>query len=316
MTEIWPSGNYPRPDGAADANRSGYINVGFQYHTFDFLPHAILKKDVRYLEASFLVAEYALARQLSDGGFQYGESNGTLKTGSVESPAAAASSATLFFYDLGHSLLVLRDDSWFTTSDECARYRVRLEAIRKRVGKSLDWLYGKRALLATDKAASNRTLAHALAFYFMGRALGHSDAQLAGRQIFQHALGNMTADGVFPEGGGFDSSYQAVNVLECAWMYHNLDPSDSELRKSIWTAMQRGVERENASILPTGEVATVGNSRISAKGERYFGHQKSINSKQILAALGYYAEMAGESAARDRVHRLVSFYFPAYASQV
>ncbi|MBC5799366.1 MAG: hypothetical protein GIW94_05255 [Candidatus Eremiobacteraeota bacterium] len=308
MSTIWPRGLLPDADGAMESNKTGYINVLFQYHTFGLLPLALLHKNIRYTDAMLRTAEYAFRHQRPDGSFDYSESNGTFTTKNKAGPLSAASSATFFLSDLGHTLLLLPQDPWFARSPECAGFRARLEKIRSKVGISLQWLLTQRAILAMDRAASNRTIAHALAYYFPGRAVGNADAMAAGRSIFRSALDAVTPDGVFIEAGGFDSSYQAFNVLQCEWMYLNLAPADADLRESTWSVIRRGIGRERPSVTSSGEISTAGNTRIREHDPAYGGHH--VNAKQILLALGYYGVMASDPAVMAETRRIFSFYYP------
>jgi hypothetical protein len=291
-------------------NKSGYIQIAFQNQTFALLPYAVGLKSTRFLDALVRDAEYTFAHQHSDGRFDYSESNGTVTTGSVQGPLSEASSATTFFSDFGHSLLVLAKDPWFRDSAECAPFRSRLALLRDKSDASLTWLLAQRDLLRTDNSASNRTITHALSYYFMGRALERRDAMNTGREIFREAIAAQTPDGVFLESHGFDSSYQAVNVLFCEFMYLNLASRDGDLAQPTWDAIRRGVARELPSVEPSGEVSTAGNTRVRANGEVYVGHVKGVNSKQVLAALGYYAVMAGDADALATTRRVYHFYYP------
>ncbi len=306
MIQAWSGGVFPNAEGATDHNKSEYLEVGFQYHTFNLLSAALLNSDVRSLDAALRVAEYAMSHQLSDGSFEFDTPNASAN--------ARPSSATLFFYDFGHSLLLLSKTPWFTTSEACAPYRARIETLRTKLGPSLTWLMTQQDILASDHAASNRTLAHGLAFYFVGRALKRPDAVAVGRQIIVPALDAVRPDGTFPEAGGFDSSYQATNLLECAWLYFYLDPSDDALGDRVWATLKNGYAREASSVLPTGEISTAGNSRVRAtNGEVYMGHVKSANWKQVALALAYYAGMADDSGARNLAEGVLTFYFPPKA---
>jgi hypothetical protein len=307
MLTIWPRGLLPDAQGALESNKSGYKNVLFQYHTFGLLPLALIGKNTKYVEAMLKVAEYAFAHQNSDGSFNYASGDGTLPSGSAMT-LSAASAATFFFSDLGHTLLLLPQDPWFTTSAVCAPYRARVAAIRSKVGVSLDWLMTQRSVLATDRAAANRTLAHALAFYLTGRAVGNGAAMAAGRDIFRAGLDKVTSDGVFLESGGFDSSYQAFNVLECEWMYLNLDPSDDALRAPTWSAISRGIARERSAVQSNGRIDTTNNTRIRENDAAYGNHH--VNNKQILLALGYYGVMAGDAGVLAETRSVFGFYYP------
>jgi hypothetical protein len=58
-------------------------------------------------------------------------------------------------------------------------------------------------------------------------------------------------------------------------------------------------------------VSTVGNTRISPSGEFILGHRKTVNAKQIMAGLGYYAVMAGDPNAMAIARRVYHFYYPS-----
>jgi hypothetical protein len=150
-----------------------------------------------------------------------------------------------------------------------------------------------------------------MAYYFLGRVLSNADAVQTGRGIIRTVMINQTSDGVFPENGGFDSSYQMTNVLYSEWLYLCMDPADVGLRTQLWAAIGRGIARETPSILPSGEVSTVGNTRISPSGEFILGHRKTVNAKQIMAGLGYYAVMAGDPNAMAIARRVYHFYYPS-----
>ena len=307
MLTIWPRGLLPDAQGASESNKSGYKNVLYQYHTFGLLPLALIGKNTKYVDAMVKVAEYAFAHQNADGSFDYAEGDGSVPSGS-KLALSKASAASFFLSDLGHTLLLLPQDPWFTTSAACAPYRSRLARVRDKVGLSLDWLMSQRSVLATDTAAANRTIAHALAFYLTGRAVGNSGAMSAGRDIFRGALDKVTSDGVFLEAGGFDSSYQAFNILQCEWMYLNLASSDDGLRAPTWSAISRGIARERTSVMGSGQIDSAGNTRIRENDAAYGSHH--VNNKQILLALGYYAVMAGDRSVLAQTRRIFTYYYP------
>ena len=314
LLELWASGVSPTAEGATDANRQGFIQVGFQYHTFNLLPAALVNNDTHLVDEALRMAEYAFRHQHPDGSFDYGESNGTTVTGTPPNPEAAASTVTIFFTDFGHSMLFLKQSDWFQHSPDCAPFRARLDALRAPARTSLAWLLGQRSILATDRAAANRTFQHALAFYFVGKALGDSRAMDAGKAIFSQQLDAAFVDGTFPEAGGFDSSYQGFNLLECEWMLLHLDQSDP-LYARTFAAIKKGYAREIPSIAASGDVSTVGNTRVRSEGgESYLGHRKSINAKQLFLALAYYGAMFGDDNASRLATNVQRFYYPEKTS--
>ena len=309
MVQAWSGGVWPANDGAAPGNQNGYLTIGFQYVTFNIISACLVNNDVRRLDAAIRVAEYAFAHQHSDGSFEYTDPE---TKGAPKNPESPVGNVAFFLYDFGHSLMVLASSPWYTTSAECAPYRKRIEALRPKVKRSLDWMLTQRALLATDRAASNRTLAQGLAFYLTGRAMNNSAAVAAGRQTIETALGAVDADGAFPEAGGFDSSYQGINLLECEYLYFYADPADGELSDRLWSTIKKGYQRESTSVQAGGNISTAGNSRVGGeRNEAFMGHRKSVNWKQVAMAMAYYAGMADDSNARTLCQSILTAYYKA-----
>lgn len=93
-------------------------------------------------------------------------------------------------------------------------------------------------------------------------------------------------NGVEPELGGSDSSYQARGLVYAehylAWLPN--DPLAAQLRRSI----ARGSAWERTRILPTGEVSTAGNTRANGVMTDHNG-PKHVVYPMVARALAWWA---------------------------
>ena len=130
--------------------------------------------------------------------------------GGQQPSAADAASAAAFF--LGDACLALQGLLATARADEVAS-RERRERATKGLARAVTWLETKRSLLSSaDKNAPNRLFHDALAFEACG-ALTGSSARGRAVEFVDAAMAQFNAnDGTYVEGGGFDTSYQAVNV--------------------------------------------------------------------------------------------------------
>jgi hypothetical protein len=170
-------------------------------------------------------------------------------------------STSFFVEGIAHLTLVLRG----AASNGVAVPRHLLSEVNSflpRLHKAARWMAGAgvwRAGLASDAPYTHRR-------FLVGSALGLTavltgDQLLArrAREALELGLGAQRSDGVFPELGGFDSSYQARGLVYAehylAWVPHA--PS------SLGPAIARGLAWERTRILPSGQVSIVGNTRAN-----------------------------------------------------
>jgi hypothetical protein len=287
--------------GAIGSNRSGYQSVGFQRYSSNLIIYGILMRNISSIDAGLKVAEYAFTYQNQDGSFK----DASKKTG-VSTPTSVA----FFLQDLGHSLLLCQQSSWFQTSPKTANVRRRLNNLQAPTNRSTNWLLGKqRELLQSDGAgrATNRLFFDALAFYLTGKALRINQAVSVGERFARSALEQQSGAGFFLEKQGQDTSYQGVSLNKALVLLTNLKPG-ADLRTSLLQAIQRGVNWQLPFILPTGEISTTGNSRVYPGGETYQGKEKKVDYLASVLALSYYSVVSGNQDARNTANRILAFY--------
>jgi hypothetical protein len=288
--------------GAVGLNQQGYISVGLQRHSSELIAYGILTKDTGLISTGIKVLEYSFMHQQPDGSFQ--TTPQSLTTGS------AAQDGAFFYYDLGYSMLLLKDSQWFQTAPETSSLRSRVNKLSAPAKTSLTWLVGREpVLIEKDRSGTNRLLYDANAYYLVGKATGRSDALKLGESFARIALQQQASEGFFLERGGYDSSYNAVSLRQAILLYTNLKSDAASLKQDLGKAIDKSVAWQLTRIAPTGEVLTEGNTRIKPIGEQYTltGTVKKVDYKEVVLALDYYAKLSGDTAAQDAANRVRNY---------
>lgn len=286
------------PDGATGNNRSGFLQVGLQGNAIYVATNAMLSQNPSEVDRALKILEYGFAHEHPDGSFDYRTSNGVVNSGDPGGPINQAGNTAFFLADVGRTLNLLRSSQWFLTSPSLANARGRVTRMYALSGPALNHLASVLPYLMADKGASNREFTYAVAFYTLGSALHDAQAIRSAYQLLDQTLSNQTPDGVFPESGGFDSSYQGVSLYMAQTLFLAMSPTDSR-REHLWSAIQKGMTRETSSINPDGSVSTSGNTRVSAHGEKTFGQTKHVDMTSMTLALNYYGILSGNRSVLD-----------------
>ena len=291
----------PTPDGANGFNRGhGWTNVTEQKVTDRLIDAAVVQRNPALVSKMLLVANYAFAHQASDGGFP--APNLT--------PVQEAGSSAFFIRDIAHSLLLLRQSSWFQQSASTASLRASVSGLEPKVQLGLTYLMNHQSELRSDTGGANRLVVYAGAYYLAGKLLGKSDAMDVGRSFLDEAFSHQSSDGSFLELGGFDSSYQNVSLYEAQVIYVQMAADDS-MRGTLWQAISRGYSREAPSVQTTGELSSLNNTRIGAQSisAQHGGPAHAIDGIAAGLAFSYYAGITNDAAAKQRAALVLSYYF-------
>jgi hypothetical protein len=291
-----------RNNGAVGLNQQEYISVGLQRHSSELIAYGILTKDTGLIDTGIKVLEYAFDYQQPDGSF--------LTTPKSLATGSAAQDGAFFYYDLGYSMLLLKDSQWFQTAPETAGLRSRANELQDPAKTSLTWLVGQElVLIEKDRSGTNRLLYDANAYYLVGKATGRSDALKLGESFARRALQQQASEGYFIERGGYDSSYNAVSLRQAILLYTNLQSDAASLKQDLGKAIEKSAAWQLSRIAPSGEVLTEGNTRIKPIGEQYTltGTVKKVDYKEVVLALDYYAKLSGDSVVQDAANRVRSY---------
>ncbi len=281
----------PDDDGAVGRNRKRFSDVAAQRDVIWLLLKAVAERDASALDKVVRAMEYAFRFQAADGHFE--NSLGY-------DPLRAMTADAFFLQAFGHVYLLLEQEPL------AAAYLPRLQRLRARQRKAIDWLRNHRdVLLRQDARAPNRLAFDGLAFLANGKILRDPELKKIGAEFIRANLRNQRSDGVFIEHGGADSSYQAVNalVLEAAWFYLE----DVPLKQQVSEAIQKGLAWEETHIEDSGRIMVNGNTRTGLGQEKLFGKVKDVNYPEVALSLFYWAGLGGMELAEQSAAAVTSY---------
>ena len=158
-----------------------------------------------------------------------------------------------------------------------------------------------------DAFAPNRLLFDAIAFYTIGKHLSNQDAIDLGVRFANEAFAQTDPlEGYFIEGGGWDSSYNGVALRLAIELFSIIEDEKlkSEWSKRIIRAANWQIDR----IEPSGEISTLGNTRVYPGGESFLGVEKGVDYAQTVKALYYFAVMTEDDSIRQLADRILDFH--------
>ncbi|HWD64967.1 MAG TPA: hypothetical protein VG405_07310 [Solirubrobacteraceae bacterium] len=211
-------------------------------------------------------------------------------------------STSFFVEGTAHLILVLRG----AASDGIAIPRRLLREVGSflpSLHRAARWMASRRvwqAGLTGDAPYTHRRFLVASALGLTAVLTGDERLARRAREALEMGLSAQRSDGVFPELGGFDSSYQARGIVYAqqylAWVRH--------APRSLGRAIARGLAWERTRILPSGEVSTVGNTRANGVMHDHNG-VKRVVYPMVATALAWWG-LARHRPDDVRVARRVS----------
>jgi hypothetical protein len=120
------------------------------------------------------------------------------------------------------------------------------------------------------------------------------------------------SNGVNPELGGYDSSYQTVG-LSYAELWVKYFPNDS-LTPSVSAMINKGLAWEETMILSNGQVSTQGDTRTGVEVGPS-GNVKGVDAMNVVNAFSYWYQLTGNMRWQQDAQRVAAFYFIYYTAQ-
>ncbi len=300
--------NKPDASGALSRNKPAYFSVRFQIGLSAPVSYGIVAADASALAEGVAALWYAYGYQQADGGFPVVPPPSLAAGFPPPSAGDIASGHAFFLSEVGRMLLLLDASATWRNASSLAAARMVVDSLRPAIARSLDWMLAREAVLLTsDAAAPNRLLFDAQALATVGRWLGRDDALSAARRFTDAALALQRTDGVFTEGGGHDSSYQAVALLRAIGTWLALPPDDA-LRTRLWDAIARGTEWQATRIGRDGAISLIGNTRVFPGGEQFLGEEKGIAWTDSVLSFWYVAALTDDPAWRSLGGRVAAHY--------
>ncbi len=221
-------------------------------------------------------------------------------------------STSFFVEGVAHLTLVLRDAARHGVA--VSRHLLNeVSSFLPGLHRAARWMASRgvwRAGLAGDAPYTHRRFLVASALGLTAVLTGDRLLARRAREALELGLAAQRRDGVFPELGGFDSSYQARGIVYAehylAWVPH--------APGSLGPVIARGLAWERTRIRPSGEVSIVGNTR--ANGVMYdHNGPKRVVYPMVATALAWWG-LARHDPADVRVAARVSAWGNAHPDDV
>jgi hypothetical protein len=267
--------------GAAGRNIKKFSDVAAQREAGWVLLKGIHDANPYLVEKAVRAIEYAFNKQTPEGNFENGQG--------VD--ARTAINADTFFLQAFAQCYWILKGSPFEHD-----FMHRLDALKPKLNSALLWLsHNTDEMYRQDRHTANRLAFDALAFTINGQILNNPHLNSLGVNFLKNALSLQMPDGTFKEKGGYDSSYQAVSLmnLQIAWTY--LD--DPLIRQQVFESISTGMQWMKSRILPSGEVSAQGNTRTGLGQEKFFGKVKEINYGEVTYAFFMWSVLANDQEA-------------------
>ena len=255
--------------GAIGYNKPGYIDIAIQREALWVLRYGMLIQSKDHVSRAVRAFEYGFNRQNPAGYF--------INTIGI-SPEIAVGGDAFFMSAYCIAYFMLKNEPAYT--EEFAR----LEILKPKLILAMTWLdRNKATLLQQDDQTPNRLLFDATAFYLSSQITNHEDHKKLGEMFIAEALRAQVAEGYFIEKGGWDSSYQAVSMLNLCELYY--DCNDESLKQVIIHSLGLAADWLISRIDENGVVSAVGNSRTGLGQEVHSGKEKEINLAEVAESL-------------------------------
>ncbi|WP_293077355.1 calcium-binding protein [Moorena sp. SIO3H5] len=275
-------------DWENNESQSWYIEA--QRQGEEAILSGLINDDQAAIEAGLTMFDWGFAQQSADGGF--------------EGTGDPFHSTSLFIHAVARSLLLIQGSSY------SQQYADVIEGYKEKLSDAADWMIQPEVW--ETGTSNNEPYTHRR--YVVGTALGLT-SQLTGnselmdyaRQSLADGLALQQPDGVNPELGGYDSSYQMVGVLYAAqWVSYF--PEES-LTAEVIEMINDAIAWEQTRILPDGQISTEGNTRTSGQEILRSGELKNINNREIIRGLAYWASVTQDQDLTEDAYEVGQFYY-------
>ena len=115
------------------------------------------------------------------------------------------------------------------------------------------------------------------------------------------------ADGLNPERGGFDVSYQMVDAMQGGRYLSTLHcATDAALMEEVRNMMRKTCDWEMGHQLSDGSIDVAGSTRMLKETDRS-GEVKHINYKEVVESFTFTSMVTGDPKYLEAARRIVAF---------
>ncbi len=227
-------------------------------------------------------------------------------------------STSFFVAAVAHTCLFARQAAEAGLSPLAAAYGDRIARYAPFVVRAAHWMAQPRVWSAG--LLENTPFTHRR--YLVGAALGLAGLLAADRALIDRArdaigegVALQRADGVNPERGGYDSSYQMTGVVFA--QYWAAYFPDDPLTPRVQAMIERAVHWEAGRVEPTGAVSARGNTRTAGQEPGRDGLIKTVAYSRVIRGFATWGAMTGDARWTALAWRTGRHYYtsPALAAR-
>jgi hypothetical protein len=282
-------------NGLVGQNQPTWLSVEYQRGVMQPMTFGVINNLPAIVTNEWLAIDTSFTYQRPDGGFIYAP----LINGVTQPPTQEPSNDAFLLAETVTPFLLLSQNQAIGPI-----FQPRLQAMLPALAAALQFLEQPssiQAMESNDTKASNRLSIDAKALLLNGLLLQDNIAVTEGQLLVAQVLAAQDGDGVFPENGGYDSSYQAVTLLKLCEIYvFDDDPA-------LLSAIRQGFIWEGTRILPGGQINTTGDSRVGA-GETYFGSIKTVNYPEVIRAFALFGAITADQSYTQAAIQISQYY--------
>jgi PKD repeat protein len=285
-------------DGAYGMNalweqgKSSSWSIGEQRYGEQLVIAGVEHSSTSAINAGLKMFDWGFAHQATDGSF----------AGSVND-----FSSTAFFTEaVAHAMLVLQQSPY------ASQYATKINSYKTPLDNAAQWMTGTNTWAQgtyDDAPYTHRRYLDAAALGLTSLFTGDTSLMADARSEISDGLSLQWSNGVNPELGGYDSSYQTVG-LSYAELWVNYFPNDT-LTPSVTAMINKGLAWEETMILSNGQVSIQGDTRTGVEiGPS--GNVKGVDAMNVVNAFSYWYQLTGTMRAEQDAQRVAAFYFIYY----
>ncbi|MBV9389780.1 MAG: hypothetical protein JOZ78_25435 [Chroococcidiopsidaceae cyanobacterium CP_BM_ER_R8_30] len=285
------------PSGASGMNVLWERNQAKVWYIEEQLPceeaiiGGLVKDDSQAIAAGFKMMDWGFAHQDTDGSFQ-----GT---------GDAFHSTSFFVEAVARSLLVIQQ------SPQSRQYAAQVAHYTPLVHRAARWMISPDVWnrgTKRNQPYTHRRYLVATALGLTGKLTGDQVLMNYGRQSIKDGLSLQLPNGVNPEKGGYDSSYQMVGVFYAErWVRYF--PKDS-LSPKVIAMINRALSWEETRITPLGKIRNDGNTRTAGQETTRSGKVKKVSYRSVFRGFADWASLTGDKKWEGIARRIAQYYIP------
>lgn len=253
----------------------------------DSIIAGILWSDTKLIDRGLTALEWGFKQQEKDGSFNCPDNF----------------HSTSFFVEAVARSIRLIESSAFQQ-----HYTSRTEAMKPGLLKATSWMIRPDNKIKGDK--NNQPYTHRR--YLVAAALGEAGKVLHNEYLLalswnyiKEAVSLQERDGVNPEKGGHDSSYQAVGILYAIRYLSAV--AETKQSSELLPFIRKAVDWELSRIAPSGGINIDGNTRTGSSQEKTrAGKIKEVNFQEVAQMIAFWSSISKQQQLLDIAKKVVT----------